>query len=302
MLFRSKVLKYENLKSPLRYEKNYKNYFLTCSINQYENIAEKIKKIESLITNHLKQDNKQYESIANRTKIKNWIPTINKIQNFVSLLLFFNERIKVPYKEEENISETDSITSPKSKKILNDDESSNETQSNNSTGPLNKNGDFNCEFINKKLQWANRIKLWCKAFEGYNLEKIYLEYLRGTNSFPRLIICINMFEIILSELSRRKEFYRKKNEDTNLIDNKNKNGNNSNDENSEEIENSTRRKTLIKKKKLIDWNVKCMYCHEFGELLCCEDCPNVAHLACAKLTKEPDVWRCVYCSNKRNNM
>ena len=38
-----------------------------------------------------------------------------------------------------------------------------------------------------------------------------------------------------------------------------------------------------------------MFCHEFGELLCCEECPNVAHLACAKLTKLPDAWKCNFC-------
>ena len=76
------------------------------------------------------------------------------------------------------------------------------------------------------------------------------------------------------------------------FENMNKNG-------IEGLNNLEIKKPKIKKKKLIEWNVKCMVCHEFGELLCCEDCPNVAHLNCAGLTKLPDVWKCNYCANNR---
>jgi hypothetical protein len=38
-----------------------------------------------------------------------------------------------------------------------------------------------------------------------------------------------------------------------------------------------------KKKKIIDWKDKCYICDDFGELICCEECPNVVHLFCASL-------------------
>ena len=52
---------------------------------------------------------------------------------------------------------------------------------------------------------------------------------------------------------------------------------------------------------MIDWNDKCMVCGEYGDLMCCEDCPNVIHLSCTKLTKVPDVWRCDNCLFKLTN-
>ena len=55
------------------------------------------------------------------------------------------------------------------------------------------------------------------------------------------------------------------------------------------------------KKKLIDWNVECMFCGEFGDLLCCEECPNVAHLTCTKLKVAPDGWLCTNCQSKSKN-
>lgn len=57
------------------------------------------------------------------------------------------------------------------------------------------------------------------------------------------------------------------------------------------------------KVKIIDWNETCLHCNEFGDLICCEDCPNVTHLSCANLTREPEKWRCDQCiyrlANKR---
>ena len=55
------------------------------------------------------------------------------------------------------------------------------------------------------------------------------------------------------------------------------------------------------KKKYIEWNETCMKCGDFGELICCEDCPNVTHLKCAGLRKEPEIWRCQNCNYKLAN-
>ena len=35
--------------------------------------------------------------------------------------------------------------------------------------------------------------------------------------------------------------------------------------------------------------------------MCCEDCPNVAHLECTKLDNIPEVWRCDdFCGGSKN--
>ena len=50
---------------------------------------------------------------------------------------------------------------------------------------------------------------------------IYLEYLNSVNSFPMLHICIDMFEIVLNDLSKRREYFKKKNEELSGDVNKN---------------------------------------------------------------------------------
>lgn len=38
-----------------------------------------------------------------------------------------------------------------------------------------------------------------------------------------------------------------------------------------------------------------MVCDDPGVVVCCENCPNVAHLACIEYTKEPEEWFCDIC-------
>ena len=302
-IFNNKVLKYQNISNPIGNDKNIKIVFLTDKVNQYEPLSERIKKIEINITRYLSLDNRQWESPANRSILKSWISTINSVSNFVNILLFFNERIKIPYKSE-FLSIADSLFGKSAtRKIIEEDKNDDPNDNNSSNGgcPLINNGNFDPNYINRDLQYANRIKLWTKEYETYNIEKIYLEYLKNVKNIPQVRICLNMFEIIVNELNKRRELNKKKGDnyipelmknDENKInfENLNKNG-------IEGFNNIEIKKTKVKKKKLIDWNVKCMFCHEFGELLCCEDCPNVAHLACAKLTKLPDIWKCSFCVN-----
>ena len=101
--------------------------------------------------------------------------------------------------------------------------------------------------------------------------------------------------MMIIELNKRRDMCKRKGD--NFIPEIVKNDENKNNgENSKDNFNKiVIKKPDVKKRKLIQWNVKCMYCHEFGELLCCEECPNVAHLACAKLTKLPDAWKCSFC-------
>ncbi len=311
-IFKNKVLKYENIKNPLRYQKNSKICLITSKTNQYEIIYDKLFNIEEIVTNYLSHDGKQWESYINRTNIKAWITYINDIKQYVNLLLFLNDRVKNPYKNEESNIAPLGIANKPNKKIIEDDNEEDIViiENKSAESPINNEGNLNPSFVNNTLQFGNKIRLWSKEFESYNLEDIYLEYLNSVNSFPMLHICIDMFEIVLNDLSKRREYFKKRNED--LMGGSNKNNNNDKkdlkiylEENDSSYNNNSGRpglrKTLQKKKKMIDWNDKCMFCGEYGELMCCEDCPNVAHLSCTKLNKVPDIWRCDDCLYKLSN-
>ena len=314
-IFKNKVLKYENIKNPLRYQKNNKITMITSKTNQYELIYDKLCNIEDIITNYLSHDGKQWESFINRTNIKGWITYINDIKQYVNFLLFLNDRVKNPYKIEEASNAPLGITKKPNKKIIEDDNEEemgeNKMKENNikenEDSPIDNEGNFDPTFTNKNLQLGNKIRLWSKDFEAYNLEDIYIEYLNSVTSFPMLHICIDMFEIVLNDLSKRREYFKKRGEELGDV---NKNNNDKKDvkiyleENEESYNNSGRpglRKTLQKKKKMIDWNDRCMFCGEYGEVLCCEDCPNVAHLSCTQLNKAPEFWRCDDCLFKLSN-
>ena len=318
-IFKNNVLKYENIKNPLRYQKNTKIGTITTKTNQYEIIYDKLCNIESIITNYLSHDGKQWESFINRSNIIAWITCANNIKQYVNFLLFLNDRVKNPYKMDEGNLPTIGIKNKPNKKIIEDDNESNNISIDNNANEnvdnlIDNEGKIVINYINKDLQFGNKIRLWSKEFESYNLEDIYLEYLNSVNSIPMLHICIDMFEIVLNDLSKRREYFKKRNDDF-VYDNKVV-GNNSNEKKKElnvlledfdddssynEGVKTRLRKTLQKKKKTIDWNDRCMFCGEYGDLMCCEDCPNVAHLECTNLDKMPETWRCEDCLFKLSN-
>ena len=319
-IFNNNVLKYENIKNPLRYQKNSKISTITTKTNQFEIIYDKLCNIESIITNYLSHDGKQWESFINRSNIIAWITCANNIKQYVNLLLFLNDRVKNPYKIEEGNLTSIGIKNKPNKKIIEDDIESNNISIENNANEnidniIDNEGKLVINYVNKELQFGNKIRLWSKEFESYNLEDIYLEYLNSVNSIPMLHICIDMFEIVLNDLSKRREYFKKRNDDF-VYDNKII-GNNSNEKKKElnvlledfdddssynEGVKTRLRKNLQKnKKKTIDWNDKCMFCGEYGDLMCCEDCPNVAHLECTNLDKMPETWRCEDCLFKLSN-
>ena len=319
-IFNNNVLKYENIKNPLRYQKNSKINTITTKTNQFEIIYDKLCNIESIITNYLSHDGKQWESFINRSNIIAWITCANNIKQYVNFLLFLNDRVKNPYKIEEGNLTSIGIKNKPNKKIIEDDIESNNISIENNANEnidniIDNEGKLVINYVNKELQFGNKIRLWSKEFESYNLEDIYLEYLNSVNSIPMLHICIDMFEIVLNDLSKRREYFKKRNDDF-VYDNKIV-GNNSNEKKKElnvlledfdddssynEGVKTRLRKNLQKnKKKTIDWNDKCMFCGEYGDLMCCEDCPNVAHLECTNLDKMPETWRCEDCLFKLSN-
>ena len=317
-IFKNNVLKYENIKNPLRYQKNTKISTITVKTNQFEIIYDKLCNIEDIITNYLSHDGKQWESFINRSNIRAWITCSNNIKQYVNFLLFLNDRVKNPYKIEEGNLASIGISNKPYKKVIEDDNESNNISIENNAvenidNIIDNEGNFITNYVNKDLQFGNKIRLWGKEFESYNLEDIYIEYLNSVNSIPMLHICIDMFEIVLNDLSKRREYFKKRNDDF-VYDNKIVGNNNNekkkelnvllddNDSSYNEGGVKTRlRKTLKKKKKTIDWNDKCMYCGEYGDLMCCEDCPNVAHLECTKLDRIPEIWRCDDCLFKLSN-
>ena len=308
-IFDNQVLKYQNSLNPNinisssnssnnnSNNKQNKIILITNEINQYEPICDRIKKLEINMTKYLCLDNRQWESQSNRAKIKVWISSINSLQNFINILLFFHERIKIPYKSE-TLSFADFIFGKSAtRKIIEEEKEEDESEGEvkNKSCPLIVNGNLDYNYINRDLTYANRIKLWTKEFETFNIEKIYLEYLKNVKSIPQILICLNLFEMMIIELNKRRDMCKRKGDNfiPEIVKNdENKNNGENNKDNYNKI---VIKKPDIKKRKLIQWNVKCMYCHEFGELLCCEECPNVAHLACAKLTKLPDAWKCSFC-------
>ena len=319
-IFNNNVLKYENIKNPLSYQKNSKISTITTKTNQFEIIYDKLCNIESIITNYLSHDGKQWESFINRSNIIAWITCANNIKQYVNFLLFLNDRVKNPYKIEEGNLTSIGIKNKPNKKIIEDDIESNNISIENNANEnidniIDNEGKLVINYVNKELQFGNKIRLWSKEFESYNLEDIYLEYLNSVNSIPMLHICIDMFEIVLNDLSKRREYFKKRNDDF-VYDNKIV-GNNSNEKKKElnvlledfdddssynEGVKTRLRKNLQKnKKKTIDWNDKCMFCGEYGDLMCCEDCPNVAHLECTNLDKMPETWRCEDCLFKLSN-
>ena len=283
--------------------------FITNNESFYQSICERIKNIEAIITKFLSQDNRQWESLEIRYKIKSWLSKINDISQFVNVLIFFNERIKNPYKMETTINlNTTSLKTKSNKKILEDEKSENyssqndkgENKNSNVNQIFDQNGYLDPYYVNEKMQFANRLRLWTKEYESYNVEKIYISYLRNVRTFPQLNICINLFEIAINELSKRKEVYKKKEKNEgNEFKQKEENYFNLNNNIDLNSNGDNKRRAQVKKKKLIDYNIECMFCNEFGDFLCCEECPNVAHFSCTKLKTRPETWLCPNCQNRK---
>lgn len=48
-----------------------------------------------------------------------------------------------------------------------------------------------------------------------------------------------------------------------------------------------------------EWDEYCFICNDGGNVICCDGCTNVAHLACLKMKSEPTgEWHCRECLTK----
>ena len=285
------------------------NYYIKYSkfseSTDYDIIANELLSLEEMISEYLSNDKKEWESFEVRTNIKAWLSCINKIDQYAKLLIMFNERNKSPYKSD---------AFQQNNKIITDDDIEQ-----NEYSPIDINGNLDPFATNPTEVPANKTKLWSKEFESYALEDIYIEYLNNVSSSHMIMFAIFMFHALRIDLGKRRDYYKRRNEE--LIDeikdakpkeetkNENQSDNEDDDDDkSDEDYKSTRytsklRKTKKEKekKKCIDWNETCMHCGEFGDLICCEDCPNVTHLQCEGLKKEPEIWRCPDCIYKLAN-
>lgn len=287
----------------------------------YQIISEQLLSLEESITEYLSNDKKEWESFEIRNNIKAWLSCINSIPQYINLLLLFNERNKSPYK---------SNAFQQNNHIITDDDEITIQYS-----PIDINGTLNPYLTNPNEILANKTKLWSRDFENYSLEDLFVQYLHEVTSFQMILFGIFIFTAVCIDLGKRRDYYKKKNEElieeATKVDNHKVNSNtkecekdNSNeielgiesvqDNNDEDYTTSNKyssklRKSTVNqyskndkdKKKYIEWNETCMKCGDFGELICCEDCPNVTHLKCAGLRKEPETWRCQNCNYKLAN-
>ena len=196
--------------------------------------------------------------------------------------------------------------------------------------------------VDVKRVICQKTKFWSKDYEILELEKAYYEYIENNIfSKPALYFALHIFESLLSNFIKRKEFiskringltkeandlnnnltpaviYQPKSKkiiDDSIDDEKSQeneyfsknerfqqdfqNNKMSEDYSNYYFEEQTNHRRLrtraslnnghnnidaSKKKKNIEWNETCYICNDFGELICCEECPNVVHLFCAFL-------------------
>ena len=284
-IFKNNTLKYVNTKNQMINEKSNKN---SKKNNEYEKIDEKLCKIEDKVTSYLKNDDKQWESIVNRTNIRYWLTYINDISQYANFLIFITDKMKNPYCIKIN-----------SNKVIMDLE---DTENEDSKNIISNNGNLNVNYINNNLEEARKIRLWAKELDAINIEKIYKNYLIKTTSFAALNIGILFFEIIFEDLWRRRTNYGQKN--YKIKKNKKETGKLEIKINDDEIsKNSNRKKRKLLKKEKIEIiidknNKKCMFCNEEGNLIFCQDCSNAVHIKCLGLVKKPEVWLCNDCLKK----
>ena len=232
-IFNKNILTYTNLLNPLRNvnkkQKNNNDNNNKEKISYLKIAIEKILDLEKDITLYLTSDKKEWESFNVRQYLLKWIENIDDIDQLVNVLTMFNERIKQPYKIDENenkIKKTNFNQNTKNKNIIDDDEEIicvNENKNNNnldlSLYNLKKEDipieDDNLDpyKTNKNLEFSGKIRFWNKEYESYYIENIYKDYLNEVYNFPMLYVSIYIFEIILADLYKRRDFYRKKNED-----------------------------------------------------------------------------------------
>lgn len=157
-----------------------------------EDIVKSFKSLEEKITEYLFQDEKEWESFDIRQSWKAWLVYIRKISEYAKSLLLFNEKFKSPYKINECRS-----------KIIEDDDYDYAYSS-----IINPDGNLDIFKTNPNRVIAPKVKFWSRELES--IESHYVEYVNNILSFSSLQLGIYIFDGVLNDLLRRREYYKRK--------------------------------------------------------------------------------------------
>ena len=157
----------------------------------FDEVIKSFKSIEEKISDYLNQDEKEWEAFDVRQSWKAWLEYIRKVPEYAKSLLLFNEKFKTPYKINEFKS-----------KIIEDDYDYAQVSI------INPDGSLDIYNSNPNRTIASKVKLWSKELE--NLEEFFVEYVNNILSLSSLSLGIQIFDGILNDLFRRRDYYKKK--------------------------------------------------------------------------------------------
>ena len=208
--FEERIMKYQRYLSPNSPNKLLEKILKDAKTKdiEFQELETKILDLEQVITDYLAKDQKIWESFDVRENIRAWVSYIKDIPQLMDLLLMFNERNKSPYKynPEDNKNKKKAL---KASKIIGD----NDIFTVGQFSPIDlASGKLNPYSVNPNLELGNKTRLWSKDFEGLNLEDIYVRYISSAKSFPSAFIATYLFMTVCSDLGKRREFYKKKDE------------------------------------------------------------------------------------------
>lgn len=126
-------------------------------------------------------------------------------------------------------------------------------------------------------------RFWSKDHEAAGCEEIFLDYLNNVSTLTAVFFAFYVMDGVLNDLIHRREYYKQYNKkkepeeeqrDEEYLE----------DESGNRVTSRGRRlEQRNNKRSNIDWNDDCYVCGEPGDLICCDTCPNVAHLECVDL-------------------
>lgn len=228
-----------------------------------------------------KQNNQIWESESIKKQLKNWVNkqgNINNVRGIISYIELLVTNLIRPY---ENIDNNNKVII-----IDDDDDEENEEQLIQDLAQYishNENGDTLNKFKNPMLTFSKlRSSLFTKDYENNGIDHIYRSYLSNLSNITNhnhLYLELQVSILFLEALYN-----------CTLLDKGNKNNQTNNILHSlDEYEYKAKKKSY--------WNDHCMICGEYGNVICCEKCPNVIHLFCSGISRMPDKWYCDECNS-----